>query len=179
MKCKATTKAGNPCQRTATVDDFCVAHTTNPEKSITKHLVPGPHPGGGRPRRPREIELLQRVADEKVAELKAVYSDGLVADKSLVVGNGPSAHLELVPDHPHRHRVAESIIDRLHGKPTPAGADAQAGALVNINLIADPNVRESFADIRARLGSSRAIQSRRTDARDGTTLDLPSPPEAA
>ena len=113
--CKGTTRKGTPCKATPLRDeDFCLAHS--PRKAEIAPDFQGRQPGAGRPKRPREIDLIEQVAEEKREELRAVYSEGLVADRAVVVGQGPTAHVEHVPDHPHRHRVAESMIDRLHGK---------------------------------------------------------------
>lgn len=153
--CKGTNKAGAPCgSRPLRGKDFCFAHD---EESKASGRFGGPEHGklGGRPRRPREIELIQQVAEEKKAQLRAVYVDGLEADRAVVVGNGPSAHVEHVADHPHRLRTAESILDRLHGKPaTTIDANVQQHTL-QVNLDAsDPDTRGLIADLLRRRPAS-------------------------
>lgn len=113
--CKAKTKAGKQCKaRPLTDSDVCMSHSD----AQTKKEMGFEH--AGRPRRPREIELIQEVAEEFKGKLRQVYTDGLSATRHVVVGNGPEAHVEEVPDMPQRLKTAAEILDRLHGKPRQA-----------------------------------------------------------
>lgn len=162
-KCKAKTKTGKSCRNTAVLEDgYCVAHTPNDADS--RRLIGGPKPGAGRPRRPREIELIQEVAEEFKDDLRAVYSDGLTATRSVVVWTGDSAEVEEVPDHAHRLRTAQEIQDRLHGKPRQS-ADIASTVDVNLNLVMDHELREHAADLRRRLAERRAVKPSGLDAR--------------
>lgn len=127
----------------------------------------GSQEGAGRPRRPREIELIQDVAEEFRDQLRAVYSEGLTATRSVVVWTGETATVEEVPDHGHRLKTAQEIQDRLHGKPR-ASTDVAATVDVNLNLVTDGDLRERAADLRRRLAASRPVKSGGPDARDGT-----------
>jgi hypothetical protein len=51
--------------------------------------------------------------DETLAPLK----EALSAEKSVVVGNGPQAHVEKVPDIPTRMAAARELLDRGYGRP--------------------------------------------------------------
>ena len=114
--CKATTRAGKPCKSPPQKEgDYCLAHASAEVRDSVGFIARNGK--GGRPRRPREIELIQEVAEQFRAALREVYATGLTAERAVVVGNGPSAHVEMVPDLPHRLAVAKEINDRLHGRP--------------------------------------------------------------
>lgn len=139
--CKGLNKKGEPCKSPPMKGgEYCLSHDA--DKSASVGFVAEAGRLGGRPRRPREIELIQEVAEERKAELRAVYADGLVADRAVVVGNGPTAHVEHVPDYPHRHRVAESMIDRLCGKAVQMVDVSSESRSITLQLDAtDPETR--------------------------------------
>jgi hypothetical protein len=143
--------------------DYCCAHNAALDDSRRFGTIAQANDAAktaGRPRRPREIELIEQVAEEKREELRAVYADGLVAGRAVVVGTGPKARLEIVPDHPHRLNTAKEIMDRLHGKPAANGETHNGTTLVNINLITDDSLRESAERLREDLAASRTVESR-------------------
>ena len=165
-RCTATTKQGKPCRsRPLAGSDKCLAHS-DAQTRTDLHFV-----SQGRPRRPREIELVQEVADEFKAQMRAVLTDGLVADRAVVVGNGPTAYVETVPDHPQRLATFKEIIDRLHGKPQQTTTIDSHGPLVNLNLVTDGILRTEAADLRRRLALDRAVEPRGFDVGGGAELD--------
>lgn len=104
---------------------------------------------GGRPRRPREIELILEVAEEFREQLRAVFSDGLVADMPILVGDGEGAqHVESVPDHRHRLATSREINDRLHGRPRQTMDVNSESRHLQVNLdMSDPRARQALADV--------------------------------
>lgn len=116
-KCSGTNKQGEPCDASPLRDrDTCIAHS-DAQTRASVGFVPEAGKLGGRPRRPREIELIQEVADEFKEQMRQVLIDGLQAERGIVVGNGGTAYVEQMPDHPHRLSTYREIMDRLHGKP--------------------------------------------------------------
>lgn len=55
--------------------------------------------------------------------------EALDADRPVVVGNGPGARMELVPDHDVRIKAANTIMDRIHGKPAQEISGPDGGPL--------------------------------------------------
>lgn len=77
----------------------------------------GSQPGAGKPKRPTVTAVLRERVEAKVEEIVDVIFDGLGAEKPVVVGNGPSASMEMVPDYAVRLRAAADALDRVYGKP--------------------------------------------------------------
>jgi hypothetical protein len=114
-KCQARTKAGKPCKATPLKgSSTCLAHD---EKAREKAGFGGAQEGAGRPANPRFTDLLRSEVQERAREVFAPLIDGLTATRWVVVGNGPSAHVEEVPDIPTRIGAAREIMDRVEGKP--------------------------------------------------------------
>src|ERR1017187_5555786 len=94
-QCQGTTKKDKRCRAAPLRDsDYCLAHADEETRASTGFGGADAGALGGRPRRPREIELIQEVADEFKDELRAVYSDGLTAVRGIVVGDGENARVE-------------------------------------------------------------------------------------
>jgi hypothetical protein len=116
MGCKATTKAGNACKSTSVQDNgFCFSHQPAEVRESKGFSAEAGHLGG-RPRRPRLSELYAEVAEEKREEIRAVLDRGLQAKRSVVVGNGPTAHVQEVEDIPTQLKTVAEITDRTDGK---------------------------------------------------------------
>ena len=163
-QCKGTNKQGQPCGAHPIGDgDLCISHS---DRETQDRLgFGGPQEGSGRPRRPREIELIQEVAEEMREQIRQVWRDGIQATRHVVVGNGPSAHLEEIPDQTERRHTIEAINDRLHGKPT-VQADIAAAVDVNLNLVTDNDLRDQLATVRRRLAAARPVKPSGPDAGD-------------
>lgn len=97
---------------------FCMAH--QPDNVKDSRGFGGSQEGSGRPRKPRLSELYAEVAEEMREKIREVLVEGLNADRGVVVGNGPTAHVEQVPDIPTRLKTAAEIADRTDGKPRQA-----------------------------------------------------------
>lgn len=113
--CHGTSKNGSPCRNTAILEDgYCVAHT--PNLADSRRLKPGKQPGAGRPRKPRAIDVLKERLEDEIDETLAVLFDARHATRSVVVGNGPTAHVEVVEDNQTRMAAIREIFDRAYGK---------------------------------------------------------------
>lgn len=77
----------------------------------------GPQPGSGRPRKLRAIDVLKERMEQDIDRVLAPLFEALRAEKSVVVGQGPTAHVETVPDIPTRIAAARELLDRGYGRP--------------------------------------------------------------
>jgi hypothetical protein len=114
-RCSRTTKAGKRCRAWALHGiETCLAHAD--EKTRDNASFGGSY--GGRPRKPRFTEILSEQVRAEISDFLAPYREGLTATRHLVVGNGPTAHLEEVPDIPTRMAAMDKLFDRTDGRPT-------------------------------------------------------------
>lgn len=118
-RCKATTKQNAPCKAAPLTDtDFCLAHSDAETREKTGFVADNGM--GGRKKRPSEIEMYEKVWRENTADIEAALKRGITATRHVVVGNGPSAHVEEVADIPTQLKAVEIFTDRLVGRPTQA-----------------------------------------------------------
>jgi len=119
MGCKATTKAGKPCKAAPLTDtDFCLAHSDAETRESAGFVADNGF--GGRKRLPKEVELYEKVWLANQPKLTEALERGITATRHVVVGNGPTARVEEVPDIPTQIKSVEIITDRLAGKPRQA-----------------------------------------------------------
>ena len=83
------------------------------------------NPGG----RPRVDEASKAMLCELRPKIIQRLAEGLDAEKAIVVGNGPSAHVEMVPDCPERRQSGKQLWEMLHGKPAQEITGADGGTL--------------------------------------------------
>lgn len=128
--CKSKTKAGKACSRPpVTGTEFCIAHS--PKELRDKKGFGGAQPGSGQPRKPRLVETLREKVEAEIEDWIRPFYEGQTATRHVVVGNGPSAHVEEVVDIPTRMAASREIFDRIEGKPrqTTELTGADGGAL--------------------------------------------------
>lgn len=130
MACKGTTKAGKPCKapplKAGTViadvevsGDYCRAHDpTLPASAHLSTLAEG-HRNGRKPKA-KPTEVLRLKVEAEIEKWLKPYEDALTADQGVVVGTGPQARLEVLPDHKTRMAAATAVFDRIYGKPRQA-----------------------------------------------------------
>lgn len=137
-RCEDVTKTGRPCGASKAiltrVDDgrivryrVCLGHLTKRVGAEKIEKAHGFKPGGaknpnGRPRKPSVVELLRFKAEEEYgpdAVLQPLF-DSLEATRAVVVGNGPSARVEVVGDMTEARKASNDILDRIYGKPRQA-----------------------------------------------------------
>jgi hypothetical protein len=70
----------------------------------------------GRKKKPTPTEALRERVEGEIDKWIVPFEEGLSAERALVVGTGPEAHIETVPDIPTRMKAAESVLDRLYGR---------------------------------------------------------------
>lgn len=118
--CKGTTRAGKPCKAPPLHGgDFCMAHADAKTRESAGFIARNGKQG--RPRKPTVIEAIREKveaqADEVVAKLWHMANN---AERAVVVGTGPQARVEIVPDHDLRLKALRELLDRSHGKPKQA-----------------------------------------------------------
>lgn len=153
--CKGTTKAGEPCTATplnegtviegvAVKGGYCRSHDPDlaaagvPRVPARFREFVGP----GRPRKPSAIDALKAWMEAHVDEVLAPLVDGLTAEKSVVVGNGPKAHIETVPDKALRIQAARELLDRGYGRPKQ---------VVDAVVVTDEDLLERLAQMEGEL----------------------------
>lgn len=153
--CKATTKKNAPCRAAPLSDsDFCLAHA-DPETRSKTGFIPN-NGKGGRPKNPRVVDVLREALEQDADLILGVYRDAMEATRAVVVGNGPSACTEIVPDYATRVKAADAYQDRVIGKPkqtqelTGAGGDPlPLGVLVPSDRDFQREVAEVLRDAEA------------------------------
>jgi hypothetical protein len=122
--CNGTNAQDKPCEapplKPGTVIEGVAAQVATTADSTTwiclirpelegQRLVPGASPS-------RVSWTSSANASRRSGEVCDALWAALHAERALVVGNGPTAHLELVPDHPTRIAAARELLDRAYGR---------------------------------------------------------------
>jgi len=123
-RCKGKTKKGKPCGANPLKPGTVIQGVTVSGRWCRQHdedlpdsaRIGGATEGAGRPRKPRFSEVLAERMAERADEIFAPLIDGLKAERAVVVGTGPKARVEIVPDIPTRIAAAREILDRVEGK---------------------------------------------------------------
>lgn len=114
--CTGTTKAGKPCKANPLKDrDTCLAHADAETRRSLQFVGGGP--GSGRPKNPRAVDVLKERIEADIDKVLNPLWEALEADRGVVVGNGPTAHVDYVADHSARIAAARELLDRGYGKP--------------------------------------------------------------
>ena len=117
-RCAATTKAGEPCPKAPmTGREMCLAHADEETRRAAGFV---PEAGAaGRPPKPRSIDVLREKVEGEIDLWLKPFYDAL--DATDMLGG---------LDHKTRLRAADSVLDRVYGKPTQrnelSGADGAA-----------------------------------------------------
>jgi hypothetical protein len=82
---------------------------------------------GGRPRNPRAVDVLRERIEADIDRWLLPLEDGLKAEHGVVVGDGPTAHVEFFDDHRTRIRAHKEAFDRAYGRPTQPTREEQSG----------------------------------------------------
>lgn len=115
-KCTSTTKKGAPCKAAPiTGTDKCLAHAD--EKVRETIGFGGSQPGAGRPKNPRAVDVLRERIERDIDKVLDPLWDALDATNGVVVGNGASAEVEILPDYRTRIAAARELLDRGYGRP--------------------------------------------------------------
>jgi hypothetical protein len=151
--CTGTTKKGAPCKaRPLKNTTLCLAHSDEKTRESTGFGI-----GGGRPPKPRAVDLLRERIEKDIDRYLAPIEEALEATSGVVVGNGRDAHVEVLPDYGTRLKAAAMALDRVYGRPRQAmevtGAD---GGPVASSLVLDPKLAEEGLDLLARAARASA-----------------------
>lgn len=139
---------------------YCIGHLT---KAVGREKMAdlfgfkfGSETGSpGRPRRPSAVELLRHKIEEEygIDGILEPLFNGLTAKKALVVGNGPSAYVDLVPDSELNMRATDRILDRVYGRPRQAmELTGNAGGPVVVDIPTDEERKAHVAQLLAATG---------------------------
>ena len=145
-QCTATNKAGNACRSAAVRGTgLCFAHTPG---GLRAQAVAG----GEAKRKPKPSEVL-RAQLEALNELAVrALMEALSADRSLVVGQGPTAWVATAPDHAVRLAAAKEVWDRVYGKSkqTAEVTTVDGGTLAPVLPPDDPGHAAEVAELLGR-----------------------------
>jgi hypothetical protein len=98
------------------------------KRTVGKPFVSGDpraNPGG----RPRVSETNRSMLQGLTPKVIQRWSEGLDAERPVVVGNGPHAQLQMVPDYTERRQSGKQIWEALYGKPSQEITGAEGGPL--------------------------------------------------
>lgn len=111
------TKAGKPCTAAPLKDgDYCLAHSDAETRRSMQFVGGGP--GSGRPRKPREVDVIRESIEARTGQIFAVLWDALGADRGLALNvKGGGMEIGYVPDFPTRIMAAKELLDRAYGRP--------------------------------------------------------------
>lgn len=155
-RCKGTTKAGKPCKaHPLRGTDHCLAHSDRDTRESVGFRADNGK--GGRPRKPRVVDVMRERVEEKVEELLAPYFDA-VEKAMLHASSDGEVHVSEHPDYGARVAAAEKLLDRVYGKPmqTTALTGSDGGAIRVEDVFLDPTVREKLHEVVERAGAARA-----------------------
>lgn len=136
----------------------CYAHLTPDQK--TRYAKLQGQDGAktiGRPRQPRVVDALREQVEAHVAEIIGPLFEALEADKPIVVGNGPTAHVEMHPDHRTRIQAIQEIMDRVYGKSKQTTEHTGQVAFQPVEVPTDSQREQEVAAILAKSGALGTI----------------------
>jgi hypothetical protein len=127
--CNGTNKIREPCSanplKPGTViegvsvsGDYCRQHDPNLPESAR---MGGAQPGAGRPRKPRAVDVLRERIEQDIDRVLNPLWEALEATQGVVVGTGPTATLEVVPDYRTRIAAVRELLDRGYGRAKTTG----------------------------------------------------------
>lgn len=152
-RCKAKTKAGKACKaRPLKGEDVCLAHADEKTRVSTSFQV-----GGGRPPKPRVVDVIRERIEADIERVLAPYFDAL--DNAVV--HATHEGIVIPSDHPDlsaRIAAAEKLLDRAYGRPRQAmEVSGEGGGPVKASIdVDDPEVRKLAGQLlRRRVEASR------------------------
>lgn len=144
--CDATNKAGSPCQAAPLLGrPYCRAH--DPDTPGNARF--GGSNGGGRPRKPRAGDVLRERIETDIDKWLKPLEDSLEAGRAVVVGTGPNAWVEVVPDYAVRLRATADALDRVYGRPAQSHEVKHSGDASRL----DAEIDALLAEMSRREGS--------------------------
>lgn len=160
--CPKYTNAGNPCPTKCQVVeirgkyyklDTCVMHAS-PAIRAELGIHGGFRPGAGRKKKVHPLDALRQRFEAEAERYFEPFEQALSAMKAVVVGNGASAHIEMVEDVALRLAAVEKLMDRIYGRPKQiseiTGAD---GGALEVSVPNDEERKQALAAILASTGA--------------------------
>lgn len=145
--CKGVTKSGKQCKAVPLKDtDYCLAHAD--EKTRVATGFGAKDRGNGRPRKQRVVDVIRERIEDKVDEMFAILWEAAHAERAVVVGNGPQAYVEMVPDHPTRRAAVAELLDRGYGRPHQSS---------EVTVITEDVITQAIAKLEAELGGNDPV----------------------
>lgn len=176
--CPKYTRAGNPCSNPCQVAKIrgkyyklntCLMHSSDAIRDELGILNP-PRGNVGRKKKVHPMDILRQRFEEEAERYLQPFEEALAAMKAVVVGNGASAHIEMVEDVALRLKAVESILDRIYGRPKQVteltGAD---GGAVEVAVPNDDERKQALAAVLASTGALGAVIPQNPSASAPTT----------
>lgn len=146
--CNGVTRKGQPCKAQPLKGrETCLSHSDAETRASVGFVAEAGHLGG-RPRQPRVSEIysaeLHRQVGEHVDELIGrLVAIALDAERTLVVGTGPNARVEIAPDQALQLAAIRELNDRILGRPKQTTElTGAAGGPVEIAAVQVPDTDE-------------------------------------
>jgi hypothetical protein len=101
------------------------------------------------------VDIIRERIEQDVDPVLAPLWAGLQAERAVVVGNGPTAHVEFAPDYATRIAAARELLDRGYGRPMQATAVEHSGRIDAKHVVEIPDTaerRDAVLTVLARAG---------------------------
>lgn len=160
--CPSMTSAGNPCPHKCQVVDIkgrryklktCLMHSSDAIKDAVGVLNP-PRGKVGRKKKQTVSQVLRQRVEAEVERYLQPLEDALLAMRAVVVGNGGSAHIEMVEDLNTRIKAVETILDRIYGRPRQTVEHSgPEGDSISVTVPNDEERKQALAAVLASTGA--------------------------
>jgi hypothetical protein len=146
--CSATTRKGQPCKAPPLKGtDYCMAHSPA-ETRASAGFVPEAGKLGGRPPKPSAADFLREWFMAHEGEILDAMTNALRAERAVVVGNGPKARIEMVPDNGEQMRAVREAFDRYFGRPRQeVEISTSEGTGMGAVIVTDPELQEAAREL--------------------------------
>lgn len=146
-RCSSLTRKGQPCKAHPVLGtDKCMAHQD--EEAKQSMGFGGAQEGAGRPPKPSAADFLREWFQEHEGEILDAMTNALRAERAVVVGNGPKARIEMVPDNGEQMRAVREAFDRYFGRPRQeVEISASEGTGMGAVIITDPELQEAAREL--------------------------------
>jgi hypothetical protein len=164
-ECEGTTVAGKPCGANPLKPGTVIAGISVTGRWCRQHdedlpasaRIGGPQPGSGRPRTPRAVDVLKERIEASIDEVIKPLWDALNAERAVVVGNGPSATMEMVPDYPTRIAAVRELLDRGYGRPRQSS---------EVTVITEDMLDRTLQELEAQLAGNDPVRPEHRSGQD-------------
>jgi hypothetical protein len=169
-ECKGEKKTGGPCGAAPlkpgteidgikATGDYCRTHDPDlPADTRFGSPQQAREAATGVVRRfPRMRDVMERKLEEEADRIVDAQLEALNAERPIVVGDGPNATLELVPDYLTRLRAGDTLMSRALGKPAQEQVIHAEHQVLSVSFDGtDPDARAALAEVLRRRPASSA-----------------------